>query len=226
MPIENLFKYVLKEQADSPQVVESFIDYTGDVIRRGDRSMLKTSPETAALGQDEIIKDVIEQPISLAKGQQKIAQDVLEETVDVSKTAQTEVTKGRTSLRKQDEILLNKLAQANPKELKQGIKEQFGKEIVKEMGVDQGQTTIRQVSDVIAKYGYNGQGTADSTLQVIFGKDGAKELYDHRNDPDEFHNLAGNPEYKVIQDRLLKWLPTNTTPEFKTKSERSRKRSK
>lgn len=207
MPIENLFKYVLKEQADSPQVVESFIDYTGDVIRRGDRSMLKTSPETAALGQDEIIKDVIEQPISLAKGQQKIAQDVLEETVDVSKTAQTEVTKGRTSLRKQDEILLNKLAQANPKELKQGIKQQFGKEIVKEMGVNQGQTTIRQVSDVIAKYGYNGQGTADSTLQVIFGKDGAKELLDLKEYLDTITDSAMRAgDFEVGTEQAIKSL--------------------
>ena len=116
MPIEGLFKYVLKEQADSPQVVESFIDYTGDVIRRGDRSMMKTSPETKTLGQDEIIKDVIEQPISLAKGKQKIAQDVLEETADVSKTARTEITEGRASLRKEDEILLNKLAKEKPAE--------------------------------------------------------------------------------------------------------------
>ena len=178
MPIEGLFKYVLKEQADSPQVVESFIDYTGDVIRRGDRSMMKTSPETKTLGQDEIIKDVIEQPISLAKGKQKIAQDVLEETADVSKTARTEITEGRASLRKKDEILLNKLAKEKPAELQQSIKAQFGKAILDEMGVGQGQTTVRKVSDVIAKYGYNGQGTADSTLQVVFGKDGAKQLMD------------------------------------------------
>ena len=52
--------------------------------------------------------------------------------------------------------MLNKLAQANPKELKQGIKQQFGKNS-KRNGCGQGQTTIRQVSDVIAKYGYNGQ---------------------------------------------------------------------
>jgi hypothetical protein len=62
--------------------------------------------------------------------------------------------------------------------------------------------------------------------RLIVYEDGAKELYDHRNDPDEFHNLAGNPEYKVMQDRLLKWLPAKAAPEFKTKSERSRKRSK
>jgi arylsulfatase A-like enzyme len=73
---------------------------------------------------------------------------------------------------------------------------------------------------------YGNHSIRSKDWRLIVYEDGAKELYDHRSDPDEFHNLADNPEYKVIQDRLLKWLPTNTAPEFKTKSERSRKRAK
>ncbi len=62
--------------------------------------------------------------------------------------------------------------------------------------------------------------------RLIVYQDGAEELYDHRNDPDEFRNLAGDPAHKTTRDRLARWLPKTATPEFKAKSERSRKRAK
>ncbi|MGI9444077.1 MAG: sulfatase, partial [Rubripirellula sp.] len=58
--------------------------------------------------------------------------------------------------------------------------------------------------------------------RLIVYDDGAEELYDHRNDPDEFHNLAGQTKYKVIRDELARWLPQKSVPEFKAKSERAR----
>jgi arylsulfatase A-like enzyme len=62
--------------------------------------------------------------------------------------------------------------------------------------------------------------------RLIVYEDGAKELYDHRNDPDEFRNLANDPAHKATVDELTKWLPKNATPEFKAKSERARARRK
>ena len=62
--------------------------------------------------------------------------------------------------------------------------------------------------------------------RLIVYEDGAKELYDHRNDPDEFRNLANNPVHKSTLEKLSKWLPKNAAPEFKTKSERTRVRRK
>ncbi|MBT5018313.1 MAG: sulfatase [Planctomicrobium sp.] len=62
--------------------------------------------------------------------------------------------------------------------------------------------------------------------RLIVYEDGAEELYDHRNDPNEFHNLAGDPTHKAIRDQLVRWLPDKATPEFKVKSERSRGRRK
>lgn len=58
--------------------------------------------------------------------------------------------------------------------------------------------------------------------RLIVYNDGAEELYDHRNDPDEFHNVAGDPTHKTIRDQLARWLPKNPAFEFKVKSERSR----
>lgn len=62
--------------------------------------------------------------------------------------------------------------------------------------------------------------------RLIVYSDGAEELYDHRNDPDEFRNLANDPAHKAIRDQLARWLPGNPAPEFKTQSERSRVRRK
>jgi arylsulfatase A-like enzyme len=42
--------------------------------------------------------------------------------------------------------------------------------------------------------------------------EGAEELYDHRSDPMEYTNLASNPEYKSIIERLKKCLPTHNEP--------------
>lgn len=60
--------------------------------------------------------------------------------------------------------------------------------------------------------------------RLIVYEDGAEELYDHRNDPDEFHNLANDPAHKAIRDKLARWLPKNAAPEFKANSERNRVR--
>ena len=62
--------------------------------------------------------------------------------------------------------------------------------------------------------------------RLIVYEDGAKELYDHRNDPDEFRNLANRPAHKATVDELTKWLPKNAAPEFKAKSERALARRK
>jgi len=43
--------------------------------------------------------------------------------------------------------------------------------------------------------------------------DGSEELYDMRKDPNEWHNLAGNPEYDTVIAKHKKWLPkTNMKP--------------
>ena len=60
--------------------------------------------------------------------------------------------------------------------------------------------------------------------RLIVYQDGARELYDHRSDPDEFHNLANDPAYQGLIEQLSHWLPRKAAPEFKTTSERSQAR--
>ena len=59
--------------------------------------------------------------------------------------------------------------------------------------------------------------------RLIAYRDGQKELYDHRSDPDEFHNLAGDPAHQATLNRLSQWLPRKGAPEFKAQSERTRR---
>lgn len=46
--------------------------------------------------------------------------------------------------------------------------------------------------------------------------DGAEELYDHRRDPGEYKNLAGDPSFAAIKRQLAAWLPADAAPEVKT----------
>ena len=39
--------------------------------------------------------------------------------------------------------------------------------------------------------------------------DGSDELYDHLNDPNEWTNLAGNPQYQWVIDELSPWIPND-----------------
>ncbi|MBD3415204.1 MAG: sulfatase-like hydrolase/transferase [Candidatus Aminicenantes bacterium] len=46
--------------------------------------------------------------------------------------------------------------------------------------------------------------------------DGSEELYDHRKDPEEWHNLADDTEYETIKKELSQHLPENPAPLKKT----------
>lgn len=60
--------------------------------------------------------------------------------------------------------------------------------------------------------------------RLIVYEDGASELYDHRSDPNEFHNLAADPAHQATKDRLARWLPKESAQEFKPRSERTKTR--
>ncbi|MDZ7633455.1 MAG: DUF4976 domain-containing protein [Bacteroidales bacterium] len=39
--------------------------------------------------------------------------------------------------------------------------------------------------------------------------DGTEELYDRSNDPNEWYNLAGDPQYKQVIEEHRKWVPAS-----------------
>jgi hypothetical protein len=48
--------------------------------------------------------------------------------------------------------------------------------------------------------------------------DGSEEFYDHRNDPDEWNNLAKDPAFRDQMDRHSKALPRSYAPILKGRS--------
>jgi arylsulfatase A-like enzyme len=60
-------------------------------------------------------------------------------------------------------------------------------------------------------------GLANHTLRserwrYIRYADGGEELYDHANDPHEWTNLAGKPEFAAVKAEHAKWLPKTDAP--------------
>ncbi|GAF95576.1 unnamed protein product, partial [marine sediment metagenome] len=49
--------------------------------------------------------------------------------------------------------------------------------------------------------------------------DDSEELYDHRKDPEEWTNLAQDPQYKNVIDRLSNYIPDNPAPVIETSYE-------
>jgi arylsulfatase A-like enzyme len=54
--------------------------------------------------------------------------------------------------------------------------------------------------------------------------DGGEELYDHRNDPHEWTNLAGKPEFASVKADLAKWLPKSDAPSLSPKDKRKKEK--
>ena len=49
---------------------------------------------------------------------------------------------------------------------------------------------------------------------IHYGR-GGEELYDVSRDPNQWHNLAGDPEYRETKKVLRKWLPKSNAPHFR-----------
>jgi hypothetical protein len=62
-------------------------------------------------------------------------------------------------------------------------------------------------------------------FRYIRYEDGTEELYDHRRDPMEWTNLAGDSQYEEVKRELARWLPKKNVPEG-PKAERYKKRAK
>lgn len=62
---------------------------------------------------------------------------------------------------------------------------------------------------VLSTYGRGNHAVRSENWRYIQYRDGSNELYNHENDPNEWHNLSGYIEYEGIIKRLKKTIPKN-----------------
>lgn len=78
---------------------------------------------------------------------------------------------------------------------------------------------VRHRPAIISSY-YGNHAVRDRDWRLIVYEDGGEELYDHRSDPQELHNVVHDPLFRAVRERLMAWLPREAAPEFKAESER------
>lgn len=70
----------------------------------------------------------------------------------------------------------------------------------------------------VTTYQRNNHAVRSEHFRYIRYADGSEELYDHRDDPREWHNLAGDPKYAKVIEQLAKWLPEINVPDAAKKN--------
>ena len=62
---------------------------------------------------------------------------------------------------------------------------------------------------VLSTWYYKNHAVRSQHWMYILYRDGSEELYDHRQDPGEHTNQAGNPEFAGVIEEHRQWLPAN-----------------
>ena len=68
---------------------------------------------------------------------------------------------------------------------------------------------IEKDAYALTTYGMNNHSVKVNGFRYTRYEDGTEELYDHKIDRNEFVNLAKNPNYKSVIEKLKKYLPKN-----------------
>jgi arylsulfatase A-like enzyme len=64
----------------------------------------------------------------------------------------------------------------------------------------------------LTTYGWKNHALRTERYRYIEYEDGSEELYDRHVDPNEWNNLAQNPEYRALMDQLKAELPRDNVP--------------
>ena len=65
----------------------------------------------------------------------------------------------------------------------------------------------------LSTFGYMNHAVRSDRYRYIRYYDGSEELYDHNADPQEWINLAADPDFSDIKNRLAEWLPDRDEPD-------------
>lgn len=72
---------------------------------------------------------------------------------------------------------------------------------------------------VVTTYQYSEYSVRDERWRYIRYIDGTEELYDHEADPAEWNNLAGDPAFRDVRERLAASIPADPAPFAETSYE-------
>jgi len=64
----------------------------------------------------------------------------------------------------------------------------------------------------MTSYGFGNHALRDERYRYVRFADGSEEFYDHEIDPNEWTNLADNPAYAEVKQRLAQQLPAQSAP--------------
>ncbi|MEM8953849.1 MAG: sulfatase [Verrucomicrobiota bacterium] len=84
----------------------------------------------------------------------------------------------------------------------------------------EGHSLVPQLNDsntkrkfpAITHHNHDNVGIRTENWRYIKYADGSEELYNMKKDPNEWTNLADNPEYSDQKKKLVKWVPKNDAP--------------
>ncbi len=84
----------------------------------------------------------------------------------------------------------------------------------------EGHTLVPQLNDATAErewpaittHNHDNHGIRTKDWRYIQYADGSEELYDMKNDPNEWKNLAGASEYMAVIEQHRKWIPQSRQP--------------
>jgi arylsulfatase A-like enzyme len=71
----------------------------------------------------------------------------------------------------------------------------------------------------LTTYQFGNHAVRSEHWRYIRYRDGGEELYDRRQDPDEWTNLASRPESAKIKAELARWLPKSDAPDVPRRRE-------
>jgi arylsulfatase A-like enzyme len=77
----------------------------------------------------------------------------------------------------------------------------------------------------VTTHGRGNHSVRDTHWRYIRYADGSEELYDHRSDPHEWMNLAGDPQHAAVKQRLAAALPDAEAPEAATDAAKPAKKA-
>lgn len=73
---------------------------------------------------------------------------------------------------------------------------------------------VKRYEPAVTTYHKGNHSVRTERWRYIRYYNGDEELYDHENDPHEFHNIADSAELRPVIEELSKWLPRINAEEF------------